>query len=607
MKSGSKSRRFLIDLEPIGRRAEVEDGESILEAAWGAGVELVSICGGVGICDSCLVRVVEGEVTPITPSERDALSEEQIEAGFRMACQAVPLSDVKIDIPAQSLTTPQRLQIEGREMEANIEPPVRAVDLQIQPPGLEDLRSDSRRVIDAFSALGLQVQLGFHLLRSLPDQLRANEWALRFALRGSEVIAALPPGTRLLGLAADIGTTKLAAYLVDLESGMTLAKAGAMNPQIPYGEDVVSRIAYANRAGEEGVANLRGLVIQALNELVETLCEEAGVGAEGIIEAVAVGNTAMHHFFAGLPVKQLGEAPYVPAVGQAMEVPVSQLGLKLSPGSYLYLPPNIAGYVGADHVAMVLATGCWDTDRTVMAVDIGTNTEITLAANGRLISCSCASGPAFEGAHIRDGMRAAPGAIERVRFQEGEVQIQTIGGRLPVGLCGSGILDAVAQMLKNDLLDHRGALKVEAERVRKRDGNIECLLCPAEETGHQRDIVITRSDVNEVQLAKGAIRSGIDILLQEAGLEAGAIESFIVAGAFGTYVDPKSAIAVGMFPDLPLDRFHQVGNAAGEGAKHLLISKTLREVADQIMERVEYVELTTHPDFMDTYMRCLYF
>jgi uncharacterized 2Fe-2S/4Fe-4S cluster protein (DUF4445 family) len=271
------------------------------------------------------------------------------------------------------------------------------------------------------------------------------------------------------------------------------------------------------------------------------------------------------------------------------------------------MPPNIAGYVGADHVAMLIATRLWQSNKTVLAVDIGTNTEVTLAANGRLLSCSCASGPAFEGAHIQDGMRAAPGAIERVQLIEGEIRLQTIGGKPPVGICGSGIMDVVAEMLTNGLLDKRGVLKADDSRMRIKDGRQEFVLSPADENGHHQDIVITRSDVNEIQLAKGAIRSGIDILLTEMGLPTNDLEAVIVAGAFGTYIDIDSAIRVGMFPELPRHRFQQVGNAAGAGARDLLLSMEMRHVASQIKDRIEYVELTTHSDFHRFFMERLYF
>jgi uncharacterized 2Fe-2S/4Fe-4S cluster protein (DUF4445 family) len=339
------------------------------------------------------------------------------------------------------------------------------------------------------------------------------------------------------------------------------------------------------------------------------MCAEVDVAPAQIAEAVVVGNTAMHHLFAGLPVRQLAVAPYVPAVGEAMDLRASDLGLKIAPGALVHLPPNLAGFVGADHVAMVLSTDVWQASHTVMALDIGTNTEITLAVGGRMVSCSCASGPAFEGAHIRDGMRAAPGAIERVQITDGKPQVYTIGGRAPVGICGSGILTAVAEMLEAGVIDHRGSFEDDAAGVRRQDGapHQEYVLVPSEATGHGRDIVVTRADVNEIQLAKGAIRAGLEALLEEAHIGYEAIDEFVIGGAFGTYLDVGSAVAVGMFPDLPRDRFRQVGNAAGTGARQMLISAERRQVADHLPERIEYIELTTYPGFENAFIEALYF
>jgi len=602
----SSSRHFKIDFEPIGRRVLIEEGQNLLDAARLAGVELVSICGGAGICKGCRIRLAKGSLSSPTMGEREMLSENEVAEGFRLACQAIPQSDVIVDIPAESLTAPQRLQIEGQEAEIELDPPVSGQDIILRPPSLEDLKSDVARVAVALKEEGINTQFGLEILQSLSNDLRGFDWSVRLALRGAEVVGVLPRESQLLGLALDIGTTKLAAYLVDLEKGGTIAKGGRMNPQIAFGEDVISRIAYANKE-TEGRKILQTRLIEVLNDLVEELCQGAGVRREQIVEAVAVGNTVMHHLFSGVPVRQLGEAPYVPATSEMLEFPAAAIGLTLSPGAWVYLPPNIAGYVGADHVAMLIGTRLWKTDQTVLAVDIGTNTEVTLAAKGRLVSCSCASGPAFEGAHIRDGMRAAPGAIERVQFIDGQIHLRTIGESPPVGICGSGILDVVAEMLREGLLDHRGALQVTDQRIRSRDGKPEFVLSPAEDNGHHQDIVITRNDVNEIQLAKGAIRSGMDILLMEMSLQADELESVIIAGAFGTYIDIGSAMKVGMFPELPLERFHQVGNAAGAGAKDLLLSREMRQVASEIQRRVEYIELTTHPDFHRIFMERLYF
>ena len=610
---------------------------SVLNAAQMAGVDLVSLCGGIGACDSCKVRLVSGKLTPLTLEEQAIFTPAQLAAGFRLACQAQPLSDVVVDIPPESLTTPQRLQVEGQSIDFKLDPVVKPYDLILDPPRLDDLRADTTRVRDSLVAAGVLTKesarpngnglsYDYSVLIDLSTLLRKQNWSVRLALRGGEVVAALPVSQPLIGLAVDVGTTKLAAFLVDLSSGQTLAKTGAMNPQIAFGEDVVSRIAYAN-THEGGSKLLQSRLVETLNQMLDTMRSEAAAGGlniqrEQIVEAVIVGNTAMHHLFAGLPVVQLGAAPYVPSAGEPLDISAERLGLALAKGAYVHLPPNIAGYVGADHVAMLLATGMTEANqrgerRTAIALDIGTNTEISQAHQGRLYSCSCASGPAFEGAHIHDGMRAAPGAIERVQITGQEVRIHTIGDQPPVGICGSGILDAVAQMIAAGVLDYRGALQAVHPAVRMfngqgNNGKSAFQLAEAEKSGHGREVLVTRKDVNEIQLAKGAIRAGVEILLAEAGIPASeggyeVIDDFIVAGAFGTYISVESAIQVGMFPPLAVDRFHQVGNAAGAGARQMLVSLERRRLAEQIVGRVQYVELSGHPRFTAEFSKALFF
>jgi uncharacterized 2Fe-2S/4Fe-4S cluster protein (DUF4445 family) len=588
----------------VGRRATVTAEQTILEAAQSAGVELVAVCGGTGTCATCRVRLMSGELSPITANEEFELGAENLKAGYRLACQAKPLSDVRLDIPPESLTTPQRTQIEGREVVIDLDPVIRPSDVELPAPDLYDLRSDVTRLQAALNVPALMIE--YLVLRDLSDRLRQHQWNVRVAQRGSHVVAVLPREARLIGLAVDIGTTKLAAYLVDLEQGHTVAKLGAMNPQIAYGEDVISRVAYCNHHAD-GRTTLQRKLIETLNALMGEMCRETNVTRDQIVEAVIVGNTAMHHLLAGLPVHQLGTSPYVAAVSDALEVRASDIGLEIAPGASIYLPPNIAGFVGADHVSMLLATDIWQTDKTVVALDIGTNTEITVAHEGQLVCCSCASGPAFEGAHIGAGMRAAPGAIERVQITDGALHVHTIGQQPPVGICGSGILDAIAEMLKAGLLNSRGILNKDHALVRVRDNKAEFVLSPAIFSGHGRDITLSRSDVNEIQLAKSAIRVGIDVLLAECGVPANEIDEFIVAGAFGTYLDLDSAIRIGMFPDLPRERFQQVGNAAGTGARQMLVSAQRRRLAQDLAQRDRYIELTTYPDFTQRYVAALYF
>ncbi len=599
-----------VDLEPVGRRATIAPGLTLLDAAQQAGVEIIAVCGGVGACGKCRVRLVSGALTPPTAVEERAFSATELAAGHRLACQARPLGDVKIDIPPASLSTPQRLQVEGQESDVAVDPVVTPVDVTVAVPTLHDLRADTVRLTDALAEQGVpRPFFGQPVLRDLSVKLREQDWAVRLALRrrnhGAEAVGVLHPDQALLGLAVDIGTTKMAAYVLDLATGRTLAKAGVMNPQIAYGEDVVSRIAYANQHPDSQRV-LQARLMESLNELLGRLCKEAHAAREQVVEAVVVGNTAIHHFFAGLPVRQLGESPYIAAVSEALSICACHLGLELASGAKVYLPPNIAGYVGADHVSMLLATDAWRAQKPTIALDIGTNTEISLAVDGRLLSCSCASGPAFEGAHIHAGMRAAPGSVEYVQIVGDDVRIQTIGGKPAVGICGSGILDAVAELRAAGIVKRTGRFQMDHPRIVPWEGGGAFLLAPAAETGNGHDLLITRRDVNEIQLAKGAIRAGVEVLLLEAGLTAQDIDTFIVAGAFGTYLDLESAIRIGMFPPLPLERFKQVGNAAGTGARQMLISAAQRRLAEQISARVRYVELTVHPGFTSVYMDAMY-
>lgn len=591
-----------VDFEPLGRRARVAAGATLLEAARQAGVGLNAICGGAGTCGTCRVRVVAGQVTPPTEAEQESLAQ-----GFRLACRTRVLSDVRVDVPPASVTAPQRAQIEGRERPVELDPTVRSFDVVAQSPSLTDLRADATRLREALQEqYGISVRRCDHgALCQLPALLRQNGWHVRLVVRDGQVIAVAPVGTSPLGLAVDIGTTKVAAYLMDLESGETLAAAGAMNPQIAYGEDVMARIAYA-MDGEAQARELQRAIVDGLNDLARDLCACAGREVTDVVEAVLVGNTCMHHLVLGLPVEQLGLAPYVPVLASPYDLKAQKLGLQFAPGANVHLPPNIAGFVGADHVAMLLATGIYEAREVTVGLDIGTNTEISLAVDGQLLSCSCASGPAFEGAHIHDGMRAAPGAVERVRLVDEHIEYQTIDDAPPVGLCGSGVLDGVAELLKVGVLRANGAMRAGSHsRIRGEGPGTEFLLVPTGERGAPRDLVITRKDVNEIQLAKGAIRAGIEVLLEEAGLQQEQIERVVVAGAFGTYLDVDSALGVGMFPPLPRERFVQVGNAAGIGAKLVLVSRRCRGITEEIARRIEYVELTTHPHFVQAYTAAL--
>jgi len=597
---------FQIDFQPVGQRVEGQKDRSILEIARDAGVGIASLCGGQGVCGACRVQVLEGDLNPLTAKERQVFNPDELAKGYRLACLAYPLGNLKIHIPPRSLTTEQRLQTEGQLLQIEVDPVTRGIPVKLAEPTRTDLRADTTRL-----AAALDQQAGIDkitvdpiLLRQLSDLLRQESWSGTVGLREREVVSFHPRDRGPLGLAVDLGTTKVAGYLLNLKDGKTLSADAIMNPQIPYGEDVMARIAYALQEKDGGVT-LQQVIIQGLNSLVEKLCAAAQCRPSEIAEAVVVGNTAMHHLFLGLPIGQLGLAPYVPAVADPLDIKVRDLGLELAPGAYVHLLPNIAGFVGADHIAMLLATEFWEKDQIVVGLDIGTNTEVALKAGNRLLTCSTASGPAFEGAHIQFGMRAATGAIERVRLTDSQVEYQTIGNAPPVGLCGSGILDAVAQLRLAGVLDRRGKM-MEHPRAYRGEKGREFVLVKAAETGVGQNITISRADVGEIQLAKGAMRAGVRILLQEAGLTETDLDQVVVAGAFGTYIDVNSAVAIGMFPPLPSDRFRQVGNAAGMGAQMALLSTVQRAKSLEIARRAEYIELTNNSDFTSEFARAMY-
>ena len=590
---------FNIDFEPIGRRGQCAGDQSLLESARQLNVDIVSICGGVGSCNHCKIQVIAGNVTKITMEEQSELSDREIEQGYRLACQTFPLSDVKVHVPPESLTALQRTQVEGLEVSVTPAPSVRAQDVQLRIPTLDAPIPDD---VNLFEALGLPSgTLDFQLQQEFSLNLRELNWHVSAVLRGSELVAVGAPGKRWVGLAVDIGTTKIAAYLVDMETGRTLASKGQMNPQISYGEDLVTRIVAASKTPADA-ARLQDLLTGALNQLAADLCAETGHHPKDIVEAVVVGNTAIHHLFLRLPVKQLGMAPYTPAVRTAINIKAREIGLSFAPGALLHMLPNVAGYVGADHVAMLLATGTAEATQTTLAIDIGTNTEICLNHKGKLTSVSCASGPAFEGAHIKFGMRAAPGSIEHMRMEQERVEIQTIGAEPPVGICGSGLLDVVAQLRLNGVLDRMGRMSTAHPRVRK-EAVVEFILV---ERPGQEPITVSQKDVRELQLAKAAIRVGIQALVAAAGLTEQDIEQFIIAGAFGTFIDVSSAITIGMLPPLPLERFSQVGNAAGTGARLALISVDQRAKAGEIALRDGYIELASVPNFQRRFAEATY-
>ncbi len=595
-----------IEFEPVGRRGNYTAGQSLLEIARQLGVDLVNICGGEGTCGRCKVQILNGEVSAITSIERDALTPHELQKGYRLACQTFPNSNIKVNVPPGSLSTPQRTQVEGLEIHTRPKPLVNTYEIQLSPSSLSDPRADAARLLEALKQqYGLDCHsIDISVLRELSPNLRAWNWRARISLRNGELVALSPRSGCQLGLAVDLGTTKVAGYLLDLESGRTLASKGIMNPQIAYGEDVIARIARTRESAADA-KRMQELAVEAFNQLAAELCAEVNTTPQEIVEAVVVGNTAMHHLLLRLPVQQLALAPYVPAVSDALDIKARDVGLNIAAGAYVHLLPNIAGFVGSDHVAMLLATETRKAKGVVLALDIGTNTEVALISKGEIASVSCASGPAFEGAHIKHGMRAAAGAIEHFRLVDDQLQYHTIAGTPPVGFCGSGILDTLAQLYLNGVLDKSGRMGEHA-RVRTYEGQREFVLISEEERDGAPAITITQQDVRQLQLAKGAIRTGIQALLQAKGHFEEEIEQVIIAGAFGNYIDISSAITIGMLPSLPLNRFRQVGNAAGTGARLALVSRNKRAEAQKIARRIRYIELASLPNFQELFVQAMY-
>jgi uncharacterized 2Fe-2S/4Fe-4S cluster protein (DUF4445 family) len=580
----------------LDREISCREDETIIQSARRQGLRIVGACGGRGTCGTCTIRIVRGRVVqqhtgaPLADTD-DACDPRK----WMSACSIRPRSDCTIEIAERSLAPIVRAEVQTDDFSADMhaDPVVASHDITVAEATLHDNISDLERVQ---RVLGDSVEaIDIFAARELPDVLRSNAWSARIYRRASTIIAVAPPGRRSLGLAVDLGTTNVAGFLIELETGKRLASLGIENPQVAWGADVVSRINYAI-GGCERVKELQNAARTAINALCHDLCHAVHGQTTDVVDLAVCGNTAMQHLLLGLPVRQLGRAPFVAALRDAADVRVRDLGLDVALGASIYVAANIGGFVGSDHVAALHATrGLWMSATTSLVMDIGTNTEISLIHRGEILSVSCPSGPALEGGHISCGMRAADGAIERVRANEERLAVTTIGDRPAVGICGSGILDAVAASHHLGILDRGGRIIGHHPSVGKVDGRRAILLAPG--------VHVTQSDIRAVQLAKAAIRTGVDLLLEQMDIEEPAIERFILAGAFGSFIDVPSALEIGLFPDIPIDRFLQVGNAAGVGITRMLASGAERSAAQDLAARSTYVELSTRPAFQKCFMR----
>lgn len=593
---------YKIRVYPDGIEGSVEANISILNALEKLGIKLETPCGGAGWCGQCVVKA-KGHLSEISSAEKNLISEDKLKEGYRLACQTYIRGDVDIEILPQTRIYAHRILTSGIKTEDyKISPMVKSYQLNLSPPSLLDQRSDIERIENT---LGFEIKIDdIKLIKDIPQILRENNFNIEAILYNKMLLDVRGPKNKsLYGIAIDIGTTTVVAYLLDLRKG-EIDVASAMNPQAKRGADVISRIDYASKGG---LKELQSLIVNEINSLITQLCERQGIDPRDIYDITVVGNTTMMHLFLGVSPKYIAISPYTPVFTKSLLLRASDVGININPGGMCYVFPNISGYVGADTVGVILSTGLYKGDGVKLAIDIGTNGEMVLKDGDRLLSCSTAAGPAFEGANITYGMRGARGAIDHVSIDDGEIIVHVIDDVEPIGICGSGLLDAVAVMLELGILDETGRIiKPEGSMFEKfvREGNNgpEFIL-----EAHNKEIPINQKDIRELQLAKGAIRAGIETLLEEAGKTYSDIETIYLAGAFGTYLNPESAVKIGLLPPISLSRIYSVGNAAGEGAKLALIDREFREIAEDIYKRVRYIELSSRKDFQDKFMNSLYF
>lgn len=631
---------------PSGRRGRVEAGTTLLDAARQLGVEIESICGGRLTCGKCRVRVEEGEFPKhgIT-SSRDSLSSpveeerallDRLPSGSdgRLSCSTCIQGDVLIFVPEESRAHKQIIRKTATERVIDIAPAVYKRYVEVDQARLGEHRGDWGRLQ---AVLKEQWQLenttiDLPVLRRLQQALRREKWAVTVTLwqNGAHVeVIDVQPGYRdgTYGLAVDIGSTTVAAHLCDLRTGELLATESTMNPQVTFGEDLMSRVSYA-MMHEDGLDKMHTAIIQALNRLAARAAREAGLKARDIHDCVLVGNTTMMHILLGISPVELGGAPFALANRDAMDIKARELNLRLHPGAYVHILPSEAGHVGADNVGVLLAEEPYRQDALTLTVDVGTNAEIVLGNRERMFSASSPTGPAFEGAQITFGMRAAPGAIERVRIDPltKTARFRVIGEErwsdewaldadappeaqpqhLAAGICGSGIIEAVAEMFLAGIIQADGRFNPDSagERITWDGRKPAYMLATGKETVNGEPIVVTQDDVRNVQLAKAALYAGAKLLMKRAGVST--VERIVLAGAFGSYIDPKYAMVLGLIPDCALDSVVAVGNAAGDGARIALLNQHKRKEAQRIAAWVTYIETAVDADFQTEFVAAIH-
>jgi uncharacterized 2Fe-2S/4Fe-4S cluster protein (DUF4445 family) len=575
---------------------------------------LESLCGGEGWCGRCKVIVEEGfeNLSPLTTEEKKLLSDEELSSNYRLACRAELRGDVVVSVPEVSVAKVQVVRKPLLEIPVELKPALKKYYLELPPPTLQDPTGDLERLLKTLEeAHGLKnLKVDYPVLRGLSKALRDGGWKATVAVWcGSEIVKVEPGRSeRLYGVAIDVGTTTMVGYLLDLNTGKLAAYHSLMNPQVPFGEDVMSRITYV-MDNPDGLERLHQRVISGINSITESLAKQAGVSLSDLYEVVLVGNTCMHHLLLKLSPEHLGRSPFPPTLHQPVDVKARELGVKILPSGNLHVLPIEAGFVGADNVGVLIAVEPWKSEDVQLIIDIGTNGEIVLGNRDRIFSASCATGPAFEGAHIKYGMRAAPGAIEKVEInaESLDVEYETIGGEKPRGICGSGIIQVTAEMFKAGVILRTGSFnkQLETSRIRKTTEAYEFVLAWKDETAVGTDIAVTQKDIRAIQLAKAAMYAGAKVLMKRFGADH--VEQVILTGAFGTYIDKEAAMVIGMFPDCSLEKVSSVGNAAGEGARLALLNLSKREEAKWIAEKVHYVEIAVDPYFQDEFVAAMMF
>ncbi len=615
-----------VQLEPDGLTVTVPEGTPLVRILWQLGLAFETPCGGFGVCGKCRIRFLKGWVPSPTAEEQRHLTADELSAGWRLACQHILDNDAVLWVPEESRASIAQILVTAVERGTELQPAVRRLTVTVPPASVSDERSDVQRLIDA-----LQQQHGVRLhpsafplpvLRSVPTVLRQSPTVgvvLHMPSPTDEptviAVQTTEEATRpLLGMAFDIGTTTLVGYLVDLATGEELAWAARLNPQVVFGDDVVSRLCFAMEQ-PNGLRQLQQAVARGMNEIVAECCQSAKVAPADIYELVCVGNTAMLHLLLGVNPEPIALAPYVPVFNDAITVEAWRLGLRAHPNAVVTTLPCVAGYIGADTVAMVL-THLPDPDGApTVAIDIGTNGEIVVRSQGHYWCASAAAGPAFEGGRITQGMRAERGAVAQVSIERTDarvwLQVQTVGNALPKGLCGSGLIDAVAALLELGLVDETGRFQDHIPEWQHRflslNGQKAFQLVAPHLSEPPTGILLSQRDVRELQLAKGSIRAVTEVLLKTAGLSWDEVERVIIAGAFGMFVNLRSAVRIGLLPPLPLERFDPVGNAAGAGAKLALRSIAERQRARTLAQRMRHIPMTGNPDYEEALMEFIGF